>query len=354
MNAPITSPASTGNVAIRTLDDAAFGRWDAFVEACPEATFFHRAGWQRVISRTLGHDCHFLYAERGIEICAVVPLVHIKSRLFGNSLISNAFCVYGGSAAIDDEARDTLDAAAVALAERLGVDALSYKLMTPRHDDWVRDSELYATFRKEIDGDHEVNLKAIPRKQRAMVRKGIKAGLRSETDTDISRFYPIYAQSVHGLGTPVFSARFIAALQAEFAESCEVLSVVNGNDVVSSVMSFYFRDEVLPYYAGGTDAARGVAAYDFMYWEVMRRAVDRGCRLFDFGRSKRGTGAFSFKSHWGFEPQALHYEYRLVRATEPPNINPMNPKYRTFIALWKKLPLPVANRLGPLIAKDLG
>ena len=197
-------------------------------------------------------------------------------------------------------------------------------------------------------------MKAIPRKQRAMVRKGIKNGLRSEVERSIDRFYPVYAGSVHGLGTPVFARRYIDALQREFGEDCEILAILHGDTAVSSVLSFYFRDEVLPYYAGGTDGARDTAAYDFMYWEVMRRAVERGCTLFDFGRSKRGTGAFSFKEHWGFEAQALHYEYRLVRASAPPNVNPLNPKYRMFVAMWKRLPLAVANRLGPMIAKDLG
>jgi FemAB-related protein (PEP-CTERM system-associated) len=349
MNAPVSAA-----LTIKTLEDVDRTRWDAFVAACPQATFFHRAGWQRVLSQSFGHSCHFLYAERGGEMRGVLPLVHVNSRLFGNTLISNAFCVYGGPAAIDDEAYTALDGAAVALAEKLGVDVLTYKLMEPRHDDWIRDSELYATFRKPISADHDENLKAVPRKQRAMVRKGIKNGLRSEVEGTIDRFYPIYANSVHGLGTPVFSSAYIEALQREFGDACEILAILHGDEVVSSVMSFYFRDEVLPYYAGGTDGARNTAAYDFMYWEVMRRAADRGCTLFDFGRSKRGTGAFSFKEHWGFDPQALHYEYRLVRASAPPNVNPLNPKYRLFIALWKRLPLFVANRLGPMIARDLG
>jgi FemAB-related protein (PEP-CTERM system-associated) len=343
MNAPVSAALS-----VRILDEAAWARWDAFVDICPEATFFHRAGWLRVISNAFGHDCYFLYAEQAGEIRGVVPLVHVNSRLFGNSLISNAFCVYGGSVATDDEARNALDSAAVALADSLGVDALTYRLRAPRHDDWVRDSELYATFRRDIVADHDANMKAIPRKQRAMVRKGIKIA-----DT-IERFYPIYAGSVHGLGTPVFPAAYIDALRREFGDACEILSIVHEGTAVASVLSFYFRDEVLPYYAGGTDAARDAAAYDFMYWEVMRRAAERGIRLFDFGRSKRGTGAYSFKTHWGFEPQPLHYEYRLVRATKPPNINPLNPKFRLFIALWKKLPLSIANRIGPLIARDLG
>lgn len=123
---------------------------------------------------------------------------------------------------------------------------------------------------------------------------------------------------------------------------------------VSSVMSFFFRDEVLPYYGGGTAEARDVAANDFMYWEVMRRAALRGCGIFDFGRSKFGTGSFDFKKYWGFVPEPLHYEYRLVRSEALPDLNPLNPKFRMFIAAWKRLPLPLANMLGPLLARNLG
>ena len=101
-------------------------------------------------------------------------------------------------------------------------------------------------------------------------------------------------------------------------------------------------------------AARGLGAYDFMYWEVMRRAADRGARVFDFGRSMAGTGSFAFKKNWGFEPRFLAYEYQLAAGESVPDVNPLNPKYRAFIAAWKRLPLPIANRLGPFLARGLG
>jgi FemAB-related protein (PEP-CTERM system-associated) len=120
------------------------------------------------------------------------------------------------------------------------------------------------------------------------------------------------------------------------------------------VQNFYFRNEVLPYYGGGTAEARHRAGNDFMYWEVMRRAADRGCRLFDFGRSKIGTGAYAFKHNWGFEPSPLNYRWHLAPGAAIPQNNPSNPKYRLFIAAWRKLPLPVANAIGPLIVRGLG
>jgi FemAB-related protein (PEP-CTERM system-associated) len=123
---------------------------------------------------------------------------------------------------------------------------------------------------------------------------------------------------------------------------------------VSSVLSFYFRDQVLPYYAGDLPRARELAANDFKYWEVMRRACERGYRIFDYGRSKRNTGAYDFKKNWGFEPAPLHYEYRLFWGGSVPQHNPANPRYKGLMALWRRLPLPVANALGPCIVRNLG
>ncbi|MEB0164166.1 GNAT family N-acetyltransferase, partial [Glaciimonas sp. CA11.2] len=132
------------------------------------------------------------------------------------------------------------------------------------------------------------------------------------------------------------------------------LTITKEGRTISSVMSFYFRDEVLPYYGGGTAEARDVAGNDFMYWELMRYAVKKGIRVFDFGRSKQGTGAFDFKKNWGFEPQPLHYEYQLRRAQSIPDTNPLNPKYQLMIKVWQRLPLCVANVIGPHIVKNLG
>ena len=210
------------------------------------------------------------------------------------------------------------------------------------------------TFRKEILPNVESNLANIPRKQRAMVRKGIKAGLESQVDTSVDRLHKIYAASVHRLGTPVFSRGYFRNLKNEFGDDCEVLTVLHQGQAVSSVMSFFFRDEVLPYYGGSHAEARTVAANDFMYWELMRRSCEKGYRVFDFGRSKRGTGSFAFKKNWGFEPQTLYYECFLRHGDRIPDVNPMNPKYRLFIGMWKKLPLPTANYIGPLIARSLG
>lgn len=341
------------NPIVRCLDPNDYARWDEFVRGCPEATFFHLSAWQRLLEDVFAHRTWFLYAERAGQIVAVLPLAEVKSRLFGHSLASLPFCVYGG--VVGDEAGShALEVRADELARELRVEYLEYRNMRPRHPNWPR-QELYSTFRKAILPDDDANLRAIPRKQRAMVRKGMENKLRCETDADVTRFFALYSDNVRRHGTPALPRRFFAELLHCFGKDCEILTVTDpGGRPLSSVLSFYFRNEVLPYYAGDHVAARSLAANDFKYWELLRRSRERGCTVFDYGRSKVGTGTFSFKKNWGFEPQTLSYEYELYRRTDVPQKNPLNPKYRLFIALWRRLPLPVANLLGPHIARQLG
>jgi FemAB-related protein (PEP-CTERM system-associated) len=352
--AELAAARAGAGIGVRLATRADTDRWDAFVERCPEATFFHRAGWKEVIETVFRHRTFYLVAERDASIVGILPLAETKSVLFGHALGSLPFCVYGGVAATDPAAVPALHAAAQALAARLGVDHLELRNRVPREPGWPR-QDLYVTFRKALAPEPEANLLAVPRKQRAMVRKGAKHGLASEIDATPARFFRLYADNMRRHGTPPQPQRYFATLLDVFGRDAEVLTVVDaGGRPVSSVLSFYFRDEVLPYYAGDGVAARDLAANDFKYWELMRRACARGCRVFDYGRSKRGTGSFDFKRNWGFEPEPLHYEFALARGGRIPEHNPLNPKYRALIALWRRLPLPVANRLGPFLARSLG
>ena len=338
---------------IKELDNARRGDWDAFVKASPAGTFFHLSGWKDVMEKTFRHRTYLLVAEEAGAIAGVLPLVHVKSRLFGNSLISMAFCTYGGPVGAP-EAIASLDERARAFADELKVDYLEYRSIERSFPDYKCKDSLYVTFRKEISADHDANMKAIPRKQRAMVRKGIGFELQGEIDTTPERLFRIYSESVRNLGTPVFPKSLFGNLLKSFGGDVDIITITHKGEALSSVMNFYFRDEVLPYYGGSIFAARPVAANDFMYWEVMRRAADRGYRIFDYGRSKVGTGSYSFKKNWGFEPQPLHYEFYLRNSDDLPDISPKNPKYQAMIAVWKKLPVPVANAIGPFVSRALG
>ena len=336
----------------RNLTDVA--RWDSFVADCAGATFFHKAGWHKILVEVFGHKAYFLYAERNGAIEGVLPLGHVNSLLFGNALVSLPFAVYGGVAVNSTDAADALEVEAQKIASQLGVDHLELRNLEQRHPTWPT-QDLYVSFRTELAADVEANMAAIPRKQRAMVRKGIKHGLRSEIDTTVDRFFALYADNVHRHGTPAMPKRYFEKLLQVFGKDCEVLTAVDESGrPLSSVLSFYFRDEVLPYYAGDDLSARELAANDFKYWELMRRACERGIRVFDYGRSKQGTGSYSFKKNWGFEPQPLYYEYCLYKRESIPQNNPNNAKYKLLIETWRRMPIGLANWLGPFIVRNLG
>jgi FemAB-related protein (PEP-CTERM system-associated) len=142
-------------------------------------------------------------------------------------------------------------------------------------------------------------------------------------------------------------------LRQEFAEDCKVLSVWHEGKAVAAVLTFFFKDSVMPYYGGALRDTFSYAVNDFMYWELMRYGCEHGYRCFDFGRSKQGTGAYDFKRHWGFEPQPLCYQYYLYRAKAIPNANPTNPKFQPFIDLWKRLPLSCTKVIGPMILRSI-
>ncbi|GAC1338921.1 MAG: FemAB family PEP-CTERM system-associated protein [Acetobacteraceae bacterium] len=346
-------------VTCRVLDEAAAPAWDRFVEAVPNGSFFHRAAWAGVFRQAFGHTPHYAYTERDGDITGVLPLVHVKTALFGNTLISTPFCVYGGPVAGDAESFAALDAHAAQVMGQTGATATEYRFLEPPQEGWLTGEwhakdDLYVTFRKPIGADDDANMKGIPRKQRAMVRKGIERGLTSQVAGAVDGLHAIYAESVRNLGTPVFGRRYFRLLAEVFRDRMDVVTVLDGGTPIAAVLNFYDRDEVLPYYGGGTAAARGSFGNDFLYWEVMRHAAARGCRVFDFGRSKAGTGAFAFKKNWGFTPQPLLHRFRLRPGAAVPDLNPLNPKYQLFIAAWKRLPLPVANRLGPLIVRGVG
>ena len=341
------------SLKIKTLAPEFYAEWDAYVNRHLDGTFFHLSGWKTVLEKAYEHKTCYLLAERYGRIVGIMPLAQIRSRLFGNALISNQFCVYGGAVADDDETRELLETAAEGEAIRLNVDYLELRNINQTRSDWpVKD--LYVAFRKQLDPDPEVNLKAIPRRQRRMVRQGIKAELTTIIEKNINTFFNIYSYSVRNHGTPVFPKRYFRILKEVFGEQCEIRVVYKDTIAISTVMSFYFRDEVLPYYAGGTLAARNYSAFDFMYWDLMQDVCQRGIRIFDYGRSKIGTGPYHFKKNWGFTPVPLMYQYRLVKAKAVPEINPLNPKYQFFIKAWRKLPLPIANTIGPWLARSLG
>ncbi len=342
-------------VKILCNDTAEQQKWDAFVEQCSRGSFFHLCGWKRIIERIYQHKCYYLYALENDEIVGVLPLVEQKSRLFGHALISTPFCVFGGVASDNEDVMTFLEQQAIDKANELAVDYLELRYPFERNNPKLTRKCAHSTFGWDIAPTDDEVLAGVKKKQRAVIRHSLKNNLSWRADADTATAYRVYSESVRNLGTPVFPAKYFDALREEFPEQCEVLTVEHDGKPVSSVLSFYYKGQVLPYYGGGLHEARALKSNDFMYYQLMCHSRDaHGSNYFDFGRSKDDSGAFNYKRTWGMEPVALHYQFHLVKAQELPNLSPNNPKYQFFIKIWQKLPVWLSNRIGPFLSKYLG
>jgi len=341
------------------LSDAAHVRAiDAYVAAHAEGSVFHRPAWLRAVEQGCGQIAHYLVAGEGGRIRGLLPLTEVHSPLFGRALVSAGFAVGGGPIGDNQLVLDGLSEAGWQLAQRLSCPTIELRGRgLPSGSGWHVESSTYAGFVRPLAANDDDELLAIPRKQRAEVRRAQSFDLEVRTGVgprDRDEHYAIYAESVRNLGTPVFPRTLFEAMLDAFADGADILTVSRDGSPLASVLSFYHKGVVLPYWGGGTRAARTWRANDMMYFALMLHARRRGCTRFDFGRSKFGTGAFAFKKNWGFEPEPLAYAARSLNGQIARDINPLNARYRLQVALWQKLPLAVANRLGPWIARGLG
>ena len=339
---------------IRALPHEDDKQWDDYVLTTHQGSLFHMIAWKKVLEKTFAYRSVFLAAYDEGEICGILPLFVVPKPLKGHVMVSVPFGVYGGVVAERPEATQALLNAGKKIAIEKGSDSLEFRQIE-KIDESLPTKDLYFTFVREIFDGEEKNMAAIPRKQRRMIRQGISHGLESKIGGQefLKDFYFVYSSSLRNLGTPAFPFRYFEHLCQELGEQCKILTVSYEGKVVAAVLTFFYQDRVMPYYGGGLPEYQRYSIYDFMYWELMRYGWEHGYKVFDFGRSKQDTGPFHFKRHWGFEPQALPYQYFLPKGGSIPNVNPLIPKLQPFIALWKRLPLPLANRLGPFLIKYL-
>lgn len=350
----MNAPFFPSNAVARLADPGDRGAIARFLADHPNATAFHRVEWLDAVETATGHKTHILLSEQDGAIRSALPLHEVHSPLFGRALVSIGFGVGGGVVGEGDAA---LFAAAQELAVRLNCPSLELRGgPLPQGPEWHVKTDSHAGFVMPLAADDDAQLLTIPRKQRAEVRRGLGYNMEVRTGRsadDRAMHYAVYAESVRNLGTPVFPKRLFDAVMDAFGDDADVLTVLQDGQPLASVLSFYHRGAVMPYWGGGVFAARTMRANDVMYYALMNHARGRGCDRFDFGRSKVDTGAYHFKRNWGFTPEPLSYAHWTADGQAPRDVNPLSPRYQAKIKLWQKLPLAVANRVGPFIARGL-
>jgi len=342
------------SLVIRYASSSDWEQWDEYNMTHPEGTLFHTSNWKSAIEKSFGHKSLYLLAHDGDSIVGILPLFQMKSFLFGHFLSSVPFAELGGPVTDHPDITSELLSVAEKKGQDLQCDYLELKNTAPLAD--LQTKELYVNFSKEILPNVEANLQAIPRKSRAAVRKGIKSGLFSEIGPHLlDEYYEIIARSFHNLGTPIFSKAFFKILLDCHPGNSQLMLIRDGEGIpVSGVLTFFFKNRVMPYFAGSRVEYRNLCPNDFMYWELLKYGCENSYEIFDYGRSKVDTGSYSFKKHWGFEPVPLAYQYQLIKADGLPNLSPTNPKYARKIEMWRRMPFGLTKFLGPSLAKHLG
>jgi len=301
---------------------------------------------------TFGYRAHYLAAvDASGAVHGVLPLFLVSNVLIGKALVSSPFAVYGGVLSDSNEALVALRDHTAALARDFNVEYVDFRNAWPEQSLGYAPVPRYVTFTQQIGPDEEAILESIPRKTRYMVRKALKHPFVVRETRELDAFEDLYGRSLRRLGTPGFPSRHFKNLLKYFEDKVSVREVLLEGKVVATVMSFLFRDQLLPYYGASDPAFNAFAPNNYMYYELMAWGGKNGYKTFDFGRSKIETGSFDFKAHWGMETRQLPYEMLLVKRKNLPDFTPKNPRFQFAIRAWQHVPMPVARLLGPLFIR---
>jgi FemAB-related protein (PEP-CTERM system-associated) len=344
-------PTEIESASIVVASDADAARWDLFVSSHPGATGYHLWAWRRVFARAFGHEPIYVMALSKGEIVGLLPLVHIKSVVFGRTLTSLPFLNYGGVVAESDVVAAQLVDEAAGIARSRRCHHVELRHVTRRLPQ-LPCRQHKVTMRLALQGGMWDRL---DRKVRNQIRKAQKSGLIAEHGGAefLRDFYGVFARNMRDLGTPVYSSRFFEEVLEAFADRTRIHVVrLNGRPIAAGLAFLSGRLIEVPWASSIRDHNH-LCPNHLLYWDVIEAAVEQRCNVLDFGRSTPGEGTFKFKEQWGARPVPLHWEYRVMNGGTLPDISPTNAKYRLAIELWKRLPLSLATRLGPPIVRGI-
>ncbi len=351
---PFGSLAGEHPIPLAVSTDVSEDEWTAYLEAHAETTAYHQWGWETVFRRAFRHRTDRLVARRSGRIVGVLPVVTMKSWLFGRFMVSLPWVNYGGVLASTVGAGRALVEEAGRLAAARGLRHVELRHRTPQFPHLPsRQHKVAMTLALEsAEGEMWT---ALDRKVRNQVRKAEKSGLTVESGGAelVADFYKVFARNMRDLGTPVYTRRLFDEALAVFPHQARVFVVRLGAEPVAASVTIRHRDRMEVPWASSLREHNALAPNTLLYWTMIRHAIASGCRVFDFGRSSPGAGTYRFKEQWGAQPEPLAWEYVLSPGAPLPDQGPTNPKFSLAIEAWKHLPLWLANRLGPSIVRAI-
>jgi FemAB-related protein (PEP-CTERM system-associated) len=333
--------------------------WDVFVRARTAASIYLLSGWTLLIRDVFGHEAYFIEARTSTgELRGVLPVVLQKSLLFGGFLTSLPFFNYGGALAEDDQVARSLMEHARSLAQRRRCTYLELRDVTPRRGDWrVRTDK--ATLLLQLPADMPTLGKKLGSKLRSQVKRADRESPRVRVGGAelVGDFYGVFCRTMRDLGTPVYPRRFLEAIAARFPANCLLVIIDRAGEPAAGAFLVIDGNRAEIPWAACREDAKPAGFNMKLYWEVLKAVIERGCTQFDFGRSTIDSGTYRFKRQWGAEPVQLHWhrwERRSVaHEREEPHSAAQGRVMRYATAVWKRLPLSMANTLGPWVSPSL-
>ena len=341
-------------MTVEAVDDSSAAAWDAFVADEPGASVYHGYAWRRLVHSVFGHQTLYFAAREGAKIVGVLPLVRLKSRLFGDFLVSVPYFNYGGVIARSSQACAELLRHAEQAAQLMGVSHIELRHTEAGQLTWPARTDKVVMLLK-LPATPEALRQSLPSKLRSQIKRPLREGVTCTFggEESLAAFYDVFAENMRDLGTPVYPRRFFQAILQTLGERARIAIVRLKDAPVAAALLITHRGTTEIPWASSLRRVNGIGVNMYLYWSVLEFAVKQGSAVFDFGRSTLDSGTYRFKKQWGAEPLQLHWHYWLKSGGELPRLNPSNPKYRLAVAAWQKLPLPVANWLGPHLVKNL-
>jgi len=352
--ADVDTSSAGADIEVLAIGADRRAEWDEYVRSASGAELYHDYRWRELITDVFRHETLYLAARAGGRILGVLPLVRLKSRLFGDFMVSMPFVNYGGVVADTPRARSALLDAAVRNGLEAGVGHIELRGRDAALLDWPeRDDKV--TMLLDLPDSADALWSGFKPKLRAQIRRPQKEGAVACSGGIelLDEFYAVFARNMRDLGTPVYSKRFFAAVLEKFEDESKLHVVRLGGKPVAAGLVLAHRSVLEIPWASSLREVSRTSVNMLLYWSVLEDAANRGFSRFDFGRSTKGSGTHRFKLQWGAKEQQLRWHYWLPAGRSMPRLSPSNPKYRGAIALWRKLPVPVANLLGPHIVRNL-
>lgn len=338
----------------RITEDFDSQQWQSYVEAHRSSTVYHDARWHRLLKSNFGHTPYYLSAinEDG-DICGVLPLIHLKSRVFGSFSISMPYFNYGGPLADSADVEEQLLSYADQLSAGLDCTHFESRETSARPN---RESKQHkVTMILPLPASDELLDKQLGSKIRAQINKTQQLGVAAKFGGVelLADFYRVFSHNMRDLGTPVYSAEFFRDILSTFPEKALLGVVYKDNIPLAAGFMIGHADKLEIPWASSLRKSNHLGVNMYLYRNVLRKAVNDGYEYFDFGRSSIGASTHRFKKQWGAEAHTLHWNYWLKDPGNLPELNPQNPKYALAINVWRRLPVPIVNLIGPLLVRNL-